>query len=194
MGRQIEFDTQGALDKAMMLFWKKGYSLVSLKELLEEMAILNGSFYNSFGSKQSVFVAALKNYVNTVVEERLGIIGEKETLREGLDAYFTILFEACENENKPGGCMFLNLFSGGAKDDPEATAVLNEELQRVEMFLIEQTTQAKQRGEFLVDTDPRTMALLIITYIKGLTGMDCMGRPVSDLRGQAKVFLDSLIK
>ncbi|MGH1468996.1 MAG: TetR/AcrR family transcriptional regulator [Bdellovibrionales bacterium] len=194
MGRQIEFDTQNALNKAMRLFWRKGYSSVSLKELLGEMEILNGSFYNSFGSKQSVFIAALKNYVDGVVSKRLEIIGSKATLKEGLGEYFKTLLESCEMEDKPKGCMFLNLLSGGAKENAEATALLQGELKKVEDYLLEQVVQAKKRGEFFLDVDERAMALLIITYIKGLTSMDCIGRPVSDLRGQAQIFINSVMK
>jgi len=44
MGRAKVFDEKTALSQAMRLFWRQGYANTSLKQLLAEMNMLNGSF------------------------------------------------------------------------------------------------------------------------------------------------------
>ena len=57
MARPIGFDLDKAIDKATLLFWKKGYSNTSLRDLLKVMGIGEGSFYNSVKSKKNLYRA-----------------------------------------------------------------------------------------------------------------------------------------
>jgi AcrR family transcriptional regulator len=62
MGRPREFDTDAALEKAMRLFWAKGYEGTSVADLTETLGISKPSLYAAFGDKQSLFRAALERY------------------------------------------------------------------------------------------------------------------------------------
>ncbi|NEO92378.1 MAG: TetR/AcrR family transcriptional regulator, partial [Moorea sp. SIO3G5] len=74
VGRKLEFDREEALEKAMDLFWSKGYNATGLNDLLKHMGIQRQSLYNTFGSKHALFLEAVQNYGQTVVcciEQRL---------------------------------------------------------------------------------------------------------------------------
>jgi len=71
MPRTREFDYDLALDQAMRLFWAKGYSNTSLRELLKVMRIGEGSFYNAVRSKKALYLACLKHYNDVVTRRRL---------------------------------------------------------------------------------------------------------------------------
>src|SRR4029079_8633690 len=62
MGRPRSFDRDVALERAMDVFWAKGYRNASIGELLAAMGIQKGSLYDSFGDKQELFLAALQLY------------------------------------------------------------------------------------------------------------------------------------
>jgi AcrR family transcriptional regulator len=59
MARQIEFDRSLARDKALVLFWRKGYQATSLADLLAAMEIGRSSFYAAFGDKRTLFLECL---------------------------------------------------------------------------------------------------------------------------------------
>ena len=61
-GRPREFDVDEALDRALEVFWRKGYEGASLPDLTEAMGINRPSLYAAFGSKEDLFRKALARY------------------------------------------------------------------------------------------------------------------------------------
>ena len=63
MARQQQFEHQQALQNAMSLFWRQGYTATSLQQLLDAMGLSRSSLYASFGDKKALFiqVAALSD-------------------------------------------------------------------------------------------------------------------------------------
>ena len=59
------FDIDLALDKAMGIFWSRGYEATSMQDLVECMGINRGSLYDTFASKRHLFIAALHRYDET---------------------------------------------------------------------------------------------------------------------------------
>ena len=55
-GPDKQFDPEIALDKAMQLFWAKGYAATGLSELLETMGIGRKSLYDTFGNKRALYI------------------------------------------------------------------------------------------------------------------------------------------
>ena len=61
-GRPRAFDRKAALDAAMRLFWRKGYSATSIADLTAAMGIGSPSLYAAFGSKEQLYAEALDHY------------------------------------------------------------------------------------------------------------------------------------
>ncbi len=59
MARPIAFDRPKAVNRALALFWRKGYQATSLADLLAGMDIGRSSFYAAFTDKRSLFIECL---------------------------------------------------------------------------------------------------------------------------------------
>ena len=62
MARPREFDIDSALERAMELFWEKGYDGATLPDLTATMGISRPSLYAAFGDKQALFRRVLDRY------------------------------------------------------------------------------------------------------------------------------------
>src|SRR5437763_10110226 len=63
-GRTRQFDVDEALDRALEVFWTKGYEGASLPDLTRAMGINRPSLYAAFGNKESLFRRAVDRYAN----------------------------------------------------------------------------------------------------------------------------------
>ncbi|MFC4949723.1 TetR/AcrR family transcriptional regulator [Pseudonocardia sp. GCM10023141] len=61
-GRPRAFDTDAALDAALLTFWRYGYEGTSLTALTEAMGINRPALYLAFGDKKGLFLRALDRY------------------------------------------------------------------------------------------------------------------------------------
>ena len=82
MARPREFDSDQALEKAMQVFWTKGYEATSLSDLLSAMGISKSSFYATFGSKHELFLATLDRYGETHGAQLIALLKSNESPRK----------------------------------------------------------------------------------------------------------------
>jgi AcrR family transcriptional regulator len=61
-GRPTNFDHEEALDKALHVFWARGYEGASMAELTDALAINKPSIYAAFGNKEELFRKVLARY------------------------------------------------------------------------------------------------------------------------------------
>src|SRR5260370_17028975 len=63
-GRPRAFDPDVALERAMHVFWAKGYEGAALSDLTAAMRINRPSLYAAFGNKEQLFRKVLDRYMN----------------------------------------------------------------------------------------------------------------------------------
>src|SRR6201993_2241666 len=62
-GRPRTFDVEAAIERAMDVFWSRGYHGTALPDLLRATKLSRGSLYAAFGDKHSLFLRALDRYI-----------------------------------------------------------------------------------------------------------------------------------
>lgn len=104
MARTKSFDPDKILEKAMEVFWEKGYEGASLSDLTAATGLHKGSLYGAFESKENLFLLALKKYGERS-REKLQLKGcPKQFLLD----FFNQLIDEGSSVKGCKGCMIMN--------------------------------------------------------------------------------------
>jgi TetR/AcrR family transcriptional repressor of nem operon len=68
VARPVEFDRSKSVNKALVLFWRRGYQASSLADLLTAMGIGRSSFYAAFTDKRTLFLECLDLFAARTAE------------------------------------------------------------------------------------------------------------------------------
>lgn len=180
-GRKLQFDREVVLERAMELFWAKGYSATCLNDLLAHMGIQRQSLYNTFGNKHALFLAAVRHYGDTStrrIEDRLSQPGSPLANVRGF------LQEAAARAIAPGyrGCFMTNAIVELAPDDPAVAAEVQLLVQRVERALEATLKRAIAAGELPTTASARRLARFFLHIVLGFNvrGKSCLSQTCVD--------------
>ncbi|MEV7325876.1 TetR/AcrR family transcriptional regulator [Streptomyces sp. NPDC093970] len=180
MARTREFDIDQAVDRAMDLFWRRGYAETSLQDLLQELSIGSGSFYAAFGSKEQLYIRSLDRYASLQADDLGKAFDETTEIRTAVRQVLISLIEA-DLADPSRGCLVVNA-STQCGDQPSAADRVTAALRQVESLLSGALEQAQARGELSADKDPRKLARYLTTFVQGLrvVGRGRMGREFAE--------------
>ena len=107
-GRPRDFEREEALQRAMELFWDRGYEATTLADLQKVMGNITApSFYAAFGSKEQVFKEAVELYCRTEGSPLMQALEEGKTARESIGGMLSAALVSFSQPGKPRGCMLV---------------------------------------------------------------------------------------
>ncbi|MBZ9612299.1 TetR/AcrR family transcriptional regulator [Rheinheimera maricola] len=190
VGRPRAFDMNTALEKALEVFWRKGYDGTSLSDLTEAMGINKPSLYAAFGNKEQLFLKAIELYESRPCSFFLPAL-EKPTAYQVAEH---MLYGAALNmadQAHPQGCVVVQ----GALSCSEAAATVKEALlnRRVEgeQKLRARFEQAKLDGDLPASADAETLARYLGTVLQGMAIQANNGATSEQLRQVAEMTLQA---
>jgi AcrR family transcriptional regulator len=167
MGRPREFDTDAALEKAMRLFWAKGYEGTSVGDLTKTLGISRPSLYAAFGDKQSLFRAALERYAAGPAGY-VAVAIAKPTAREVAEHLLRGAADLQASTRNPGGCLTVNgAIACGDEAEPVRQA-LNAHRTAGVTLLRHRFEQAKAQHDLPKDSDPAALARFLAAVVYGM--------------------------
>lgn len=191
MARPRTFDESEALNRAMEVFWKKGYQSTTTDDLMEAMGIQRGSFYNTFGSKKDVYLRTLDRYVEVMTEG--GPYTELAQADPGIDALETMFsryVESLVGDAGPHGCYFVHVSKEHRGADPEIQKAIQEGIDRMKVLITRSIEAERERGNLPSDVDPGSAALLLMSVAWGAHVMMEAGVPKEEVVRAARQLFD----
>ncbi|HSH86162.1 MAG TPA: TetR/AcrR family transcriptional regulator [Methylophilus sp.] len=188
-GRPRVFDMDEALEKALQIFWKRGYEGASLAELTETLGVNKPSLYAAFGNKEELFMKALSKYVAGPVAFVREVVNEP-TAR---DVAQTFLYKAAEfltEPSHPKGCMVVQGALSGGESAEMIKSVLIQYRTAYEKVLTKRFEQARNDGDLSSDTNPESLAKYLATLHQGMSVQATSGASKEDLLAIADLALN----
>jgi len=167
-GRPRSFDRDAVLERAMRLFWKRGYETTTMAELLAEMQITTPSIYSAFGDKEHLFLEAIERYKNDYGSYQAKACKE-ETAKA---AVRRILREAALNfvdPQTPPGCMLVVSTVNGCPSSSPVQKVVNSARHESECTLKARIEQGIREGDVPATADAGALASFFSTLLNGMS-------------------------
>lgn len=185
MPRPRAFDLDAATDRALHLFWSKGYEGTTLGDLTAAMGINRPSLYAAFGNKEALFRRALDHYARGPAGYDRAALA-LPTAREVATALLRGAAEVQTRPDMPHGCLaILGATTTGEASSPIAAALI-EARRAGESELCERFKQARAEGDLPHHVDPVELASYIRTVAYGMAVKAATGATRAELEHVAE--------
>ncbi|MET0795415.1 MAG: TetR/AcrR family transcriptional regulator, partial [Polyangiaceae bacterium] len=146
-GRPRSFDEEQVLDRAMFLFWKKGYEGTGLVELERATGLGRQSLYGAFGDKRALFLCVVEHYFDRVLKPYvLDVLDAPGPARANVERIFQ-QWQTTAEAPEFHGCLVGNSVPEFGAEDVEMSDVLRRKLELMEAAFSRALLRAKQEGE-----------------------------------------------
>lgn len=168
MSRTALYNRQESLERALQLFWQKGFHATSLKDLEKALDMRPGSIYAAFGSKDGLFQEVLEYYARLTLTELEYTLKTHSSPLMGLAAYLRQLGGILDKGLPSRACMLVkSLLELGAREQ-SALQKVEAMLAGMEARFIDCFTEAQRIGELDSELDPVRLARRLQAEIMGL--------------------------
>ncbi|WP_173401581.1 TetR/AcrR family transcriptional regulator [Bradyrhizobium cosmicum] len=193
-GRPRSFDVDVAVERAMEVFWSRGYHATALPDLLRATRLSRGSLYAAFGDKHSLFLRALDRYIaDALTRIDIELAPDREPV-DGLRAFLAGYVDRTSGANGRRGCLLVATAMEMAGQDAEVGRRIASFFKAMETRLTAALSRARAAGLLADGVEPSSAARILVCFVEGLrvVGKTAPARTTS--KATADALLDRFIK
>ncbi|MDD5035676.1 MAG: TetR/AcrR family transcriptional regulator [Methylococcaceae bacterium] len=192
MPRIREFCPSETLDKAMRVFWAKGYFGTSIEDLVAATGVSRYGLYSEFGDKKSLFLAALERYQADVVRPLFEIIDQPGASLPALRALFALLSGLSRQPQGKLGCLVFNSVNETGLHDDATAGKIFEIREHVAKGILRMLNNALTQHELPADFDVQREADFLFGILHALPMMARAGADPTTIENVIAVALSTL--
>ena len=168
MPRVKLFNEHQVLEKAMILFWKQGYSATSVQDLVTHLGINRASIYDTFGDKEKLFLKAFENYKKINTENVTRFLQSQVDVKVGFKKLFEMAIDESVKDKERKGCFVVNTTTELIPGDEKIFKILEENRKTFESIFLDYLKGGETKGQFKKGKDLTAIATLLFTLYNGL--------------------------
>jgi TetR/AcrR family transcriptional repressor of nem operon len=193
-GRPRSFDTEAAVERAMGVFWSRGYHATALPDLLRATKLSRGSLYAAFGDKHSLFLRALDRYVaDTLTRMNIELAPHRRPV-DGLRAYLAGCVDRTSGATGRRGCLLVATAMELAGHDAEVDLRIGNFFKAMEARVADALSRAKAAGKLADGVEPSSAARILVCFVVGLRVVGKTGKAPITSQATADALLGRFIK
>ena len=167
-GRPRGFDRDDALNRAMRLFWERGYEVTSVSELTKAMGITPPTLYSFFGDKKRLFLEAVDHYQAGPGCFAAKALTEEPTAERSIRRLLMEAVVSFSNPRGPKGCMVVLGAINCAVESSEVFAALADRRRAAQTAIRARIAAGRVAGEISEDADIDALTGLVVAILFGL--------------------------
>ncbi|WP_264524945.1 TetR/AcrR family transcriptional regulator [Flavobacterium sp. N502536] len=168
MARTKEFNEDQALDKAIEIFWHKGYNGTSASDLVTHLGLSRSSLYDTFGDKQQLFVRSLERYQKNGQEQIAQLFEQSANIKETLlEVFKQAVLESLEDRITKG-CFMVNSSVELAMHDEGIAKIVQNNRQTMEEIFTKAVQKGQDAGHISTKNAARVLARFLFNAYSGV--------------------------
>src|SRR5262245_27539265 len=175
------FEPSQALDRAVRVFWERGFEAASYSELTSATGLNKSSLYNAFGDKQALYIKCLERFCETVGAPEMATL-ERPDFADAIAGFFETMVRRMNAATAPRGCLMTMAALELGGTEGEVGAIIRNDLRQWADALRARCDRAVRDGELPPDTDTEALASLFLAVMRGLPALN---RGLGDLSASA---------
>lgn len=168
MPRVKLFDEYEVLDKAVNLFWRKGYYATSIQDLVDYLGVNRASLYDTYGGKKKLFERAFLHYQRSNANSITQFLMKHEDVRSGLKELFEIAIQQSDQDQDHKGCLVVNTTIEFIPNEKEFFSLLSENKKEFEGMFHSYLMEGVVKGQISENKNLRAIASLLFAFYNGL--------------------------
>jgi TetR/AcrR family transcriptional repressor of nem operon len=193
MTRPREFDPDKALDRAVAMFWERGYAETSMDELVQETGVSRYGFYGTFGSKLDLFEQVLGRYAEKMSRQMMGSLLDPEAGLKEIEAYFRRMPKFAKSRDARKGCLLCNTAVELAPHNRRIAGMVRKTYDKVTLIFSNALSNAVKAGEIKkTKSEINSLARYLTGLMRALSVMARIGTPPDEIKDFIKVGLTAL--
>ena len=192
MARPREFNEDEVIDRAVDLFWRKGFADTSIGDLEEALGMGRQSIYNTFGDKRSLYIRALQHYYEKGTSTISSFLNEGKRGLDSIHAYFNMVVEQHASPEGARGCFLVKSLVDHGTSDPEVVSRCRSNENRLVSMFKQALTEAVEDQTISATTNVGATALMLSTQLYGLSVMARSGMSGDAMRESTQTLLNQL--
>jgi len=192
MARLREFDTDAAVQAAMVAFRRHGYEGTSIQDLVEATGVGRGSLYAAFGSKDGLYLAAVDRYREQYATPLIEVLRNGSPARELLREVLVAVVDDIVQDGSRLACLLVTAAMERVAYDPEIAKRVRATAESLEDTLTEIIAEAQAARHLAEGRDARDLARFLVMTMQGLRVMGAINPDRRSLMAAVEVAVGAL--
>lgn len=186
-----QFDENAVIERAMTLFWEKGYGATAMADLADATGVQRGSLYNAYGGKDAIMMRAMDLYAEQQGARARDAL-QGSDVRESISGFLDAHLARMADTNNPTGCLMCQTALELGDQESEIADAVRGQFRRTEDALFQVLQSAREHGQLSGDTDARALALFYLGVSRGMAVMHRAYRDLAPVQSIAHVAMKAL--
>jgi len=186
MARSKDFDESEVLEKAVALFWLKGYNGTSMQDLVDGLGISRSSLYDTYVDKHTLYLKALEFYQRTGGAQLFEIVTSTPSAKDAIKQLLQMITNNLVKDKEHKGCFMVNAEVEVASHDAAVKDIVCKNDKQVEEAFYRAIKKGQESGEISNKQDAKALTRFFLNTIKGIR--------VSAKSTTDKAFFNDIIK
>ena len=156
------------LKGAFECFYKNGYELAKMDDIVTESGISKGTIYKLFKSKEEIYIQLIEHISNVFLEELKQIVSQYQTSKEKIAALYTDYLLHGKEGNMKKSFIVQSEFELYSSRQAGFNEYLDKLRKAKNQFIADLLTEGIQNGEFKKELDVTVYAEIFWSFVSGI--------------------------